>query len=536
MEPRSRCNNAIHVLNYFKKLGVKESAILNGLSVDKAYISKPHNWITVKDWYKMIANCQKEAPLTTLEDWYNIGFYLKDNEESKLFEMITKLVGVKNMYRFVPRYTNSFNTYMKISVNAIGPDHADYIIRTEESVIACGIGLMVRYTAGICSIIPHVICQEPARVEILYDQARLKNILEQLYPFFDLKYSEKNGYVLINGQKMARRIQLLKSSGNDDIYSSRYSFDPPWNATVILEDLIVDEKILLNKDHIFDAPYGRVRFSWEKKPRRFELFKSSKLRNEILLHLNEQIFLAEKRHFESERLRAKEKQYIVQLRSTIKELATLEERERRSMAEDLHDTVAQTLGLGISKLKNIMNENAWQGDVQLAELQKTFEQALEEARSLTVQICPPTLHLVGIEGALQDLSSDIAGKYGIRVDFNSEIQEPFRLDGTLQTILYRSIRELFMNMMKHSQSKQVFLSMSLADGDLIVHFEDKGIGFDISILNERTSSNFGLFSIMERIRILNGQVKIDSYPGGGTKIKIHVPILTRQERMDRPVN
>jgi hypothetical protein len=85
MEPRARCNNAIHVLRHFKKLGVEESIILKGLSIDKEYLSNPHNWITVNDWYKMINNCQEASPLTTLDDWHKIGFYLKDSEESKLF-------------------------------------------------------------------------------------------------------------------------------------------------------------------------------------------------------------------------------------------------------------------------------------------------------------------------------------------------------------------------------------------------------------------------------------------------------------------
>ena len=121
MEPRARCNNAIHVLNHFKKIGVEESTILKGLSIDKDYISNPNNWITVKNWYKLIDNCQEAAPFTSLDYWHKIGFYMKDSEASKIFGMLLKLIGIKSMYEMAPKYVNNFNTYMKITINSI--DH-----------------------------------------------------------------------------------------------------------------------------------------------------------------------------------------------------------------------------------------------------------------------------------------------------------------------------------------------------------------------------------------------------------------------------
>ena len=63
---------------------------------------------------------------------------------------------------------------MKMNIDAIGSDYAEYSIKTNQSVIEKGIGLMVRFTSGICAIIPHIIYQEPATVDILYDQSYLK--------------------------------------------------------------------------------------------------------------------------------------------------------------------------------------------------------------------------------------------------------------------------------------------------------------------------------------------------------------------------
>ncbi len=134
------------------------------------------------------------------------------------------------------------------------------------------------------------------------------------------------------------------------------------------------------------------------------------------------------------------------------------------------------------------------------------------------------LYDFGIEAALEELSSNIKIKHGVRVEFFNKIQNPLILDDTLKTILYRSVRELFINMLKHSKSKDVYLSISQKNGSLIINFEDTGVGFDSITMEKRRKSKFGLFNINERVKILNGQFKIDSVPGNGTKIEITVPI------------
>ena len=79
-------------------------------------------------------------------------------------------------------------------------------------------------------------------------------------------------------------------------------------------------------------------------------------------------------------------------------------------------------------------------------------------------------------------------------------------------------------MLKHSKSKNVYLLISKKNGSLIINFEDTGVGFDSSTMKKHRKSKFGLFNIDERIKILNGQFKIDSKLGKGTKIEITVPI------------
>ena len=309
----TRCKNAIYIISYFEKQGIKESAILKDLNIDKTYLQNTNNWITVSDWHKMIANCQQAAPFTTLDDWHKIGFRLKDITTYKLFKMITRLVGLQRMYALVPRYNNNFSTYTKVTLNRIGPGYADYIIEVDPLIMSDCIGHMVRYTSGAFSIIADAINSKPATVDIQFDRARLKNIIEKLYKIHPLAYSKKEEYIYINNSKIGRRIQLLKEPSGKHLYSNNYSYDEPWNASLILDNLIIKGQTLLHKGDIFDAPYARVVVKWENLKKSSTPLKNSKLKNEIVKHLNEQIFLVEQSFFELEELKIKEYSHTHQL-------------------------------------------------------------------------------------------------------------------------------------------------------------------------------------------------------------------------------
>ncbi|WP_299984037.1 ATP-binding protein [Desulfobacula sp.] len=192
---------------------------------------------------------------------------------------------------------------------------------------------------------------------------------------------------------------------------------------------------------------------------------------------------------------------------------------------DLHDTVSQTVAWGVSSLSNIMDEKGLQQDEDFIELKETFQQALEEIRSLTFQINPLILQFMGIEGALKELSAEINYKHGVQINFSNKIKNPLTINDTLKTVLYRSVRELFMNMIKHSESKSAELSILLENESIIINYRDAGVGFSNTTIETYQRSHFGLFSINERIKILNGQFIIDSNPGAGANIKIIVPIV-----------
>ncbi|GAJ20712.1 unnamed protein product, partial [marine sediment metagenome] len=90
----------------------------------------------------------------------------------------------------------------------------------------------------------------------------------------------------------------------------------------------------------------------------------------------------------------------------------------------------------------------------------------------------------------------------------------------VKILLYRSIRELLMNVAKHSKARLVRIASSRVNNVLQITVEDDGTGFDISKLESKAgnSKGFGLFSIRERLTHLGGQFDIQSSNGNGTKI------------------
>jgi signal transduction histidine kinase len=214
-----------------------------------------------------------------------------------------------------------------------------------------------------------------------------------------------------------------------------------------------------------------------------------------------------------------------QLRKMSLQLTQTEERERKAIADNLHDSVTQSLALAISKLKSIKGSDRDDIFIKIAETRTLLEESLAGIRSLTFQLSSPLLYDVGLEAALQWLCEEIFQKYGLPVQFLNASQ-PFTIpDETTKITLYRVSQELLMNIIKHSQAKKAILIVSCRDSHLTIRVEDNGIGFESSGRNRK--SGFGLFSIAERINALGGSVQIDSSPGKGTQIKIQAPLTTQ---------
>ncbi len=218
--------------------------------------------------------------------------------------------------------------------------------------------------------------------------------------------------------------------------------------------------------------------------------------------------------------------YQQRLRSLASELSLTEEQERRQIVAELHDHVGPTLAICKMKLEAMLESASSTGMAEeLQEIQQLIAQTINEARTLTLELSHPLLYTVGLAAALKRLTEHTAKRHGIMIQFRDEAQSEL-LEEELQVVLYRAVRELLVNVVKHAHGQTAKVSIHSDSGNVRIEVQDDGVGFDTAEVDSRvgTTGGFGLFNIRERLDYLGGKCLIESKPGRGTRVTLMVPL------------
>ncbi|MHC5033964.1 MAG: PAS domain-containing sensor histidine kinase [Planctomycetota bacterium] len=218
--------------------------------------------------------------------------------------------------------------------------------------------------------------------------------------------------------------------------------------------------------------------------------------------------------------------YQGQLRSLASEASLAEERERARIAADLHDHVGQLLSLAATRLAACLESSPPAPHAEaIAGASALVEQALEATRSLTSELSPAVLDHLGLVPALESLVERFQEEYGIRVNVTCRAA-PALLAEDVRGFLFRAVRELLVNVVKHAGAKKADVSVACSGERLQVTVRDDGAGFDSSAIGPhwQRGEGFGLFSIGERLDYLGGKLEVKSEPGKGTLVTLMVPI------------
>ena len=215
------------------------------------------------------------------------------------------------------------------------------------------------------------------------------------------------------------------------------------------------------------------------------------------------------------------------LRELSAALVTAEDRERRMLAQDLHDDLGQLLA--IVSLKAAMMEKMDLPDAirrMVGECAKAVDQANRKLRTMALQLNPPMLEQLGLVPAIQWLSDEINRLHKIEVDIRDD-GLPKPMDRAVSATLFRAVRELLINVSKHARvSKAVVAVARNADDTVSVTVSDAGAGFDPNgVVTSADSGGFGLISLRERLGYLGGAMEVKSVPGDGTSVIVKVPLL-----------
>ena len=201
-----------------------------------------------------------------------------------------------------------------------------------------------------------------------------------------------------------------------------------------------------------------------------------------------------------------------------------EDRERKNVASELHDSVAQSLAMAISKIKTIKEVDSGYGIETLSNVQKNIENAIKEVRILIHQLHPQILEDFSIDMVLDYLIETVKEKKQLSINYINNLTEPINLIETTKFTIYRAINELLNNILKHSGSLVAEIELSKINNNIQIRVEDKGTGFELNTHQKKNYCGFGLYSLSERIKNMGGELIINSSSGKGTKVILIVPV------------
>jgi signal transduction histidine kinase len=211
-----------------------------------------------------------------------------------------------------------------------------------------------------------------------------------------------------------------------------------------------------------------------------------------------------------------------QLKLLNEHLVYSEEIERKAIASDLHDTIAQTLAMGISKIKTMTEPGAGVNPDDLVEIQGFLEQSVRGIRSLIYKLSPPVLDDFDIDIAIGFLVEETNSQQQTKITYTNNLEDPVILKKPLKIMLYRATGELITNMLKYAGTKEAQINVSLTDENLCIRVKDKGVGMAVEKIQEK--GGFGLYYISQRMENFKGKLVINSHPGQGTDIMLIAPI------------
>ena len=211
------------------------------------------------------------------------------------------------------------------------------------------------------------------------------------------------------------------------------------------------------------------------------------------------------------------------LRALATDLTIAEQRERRRLAMELHDYLAQMLVVTRMKVAQLQKQDHDE-DVRtiLQDADQLLHQSLDYTRSLVSELTPQALYERGLGAALQWLGDQMSRQQILKVEVSLDVPK-LQLPETDAVLLFHSIRELLFNVFKHGKTNQACVSMSHAQNVLSITVSDRGCGFDVSHLKDDHSDRFGLLSIRERMIALGGGFDLQSVPGKGTVASLRLP-------------
>lgn len=193
-----------------------------------------------------------------------------------------------------------------------------------------------------------------------------------------------------------------------------------------------------------------------------------------------------------------------------------QERERKRIAEDLHDDLGSSLSaIRLNMLMLARKDSTIQEEIN--ESAELIGESIEGVRRISRDLLPVTLTSLGIVPAVEELSERINSTNAIAITFQHDFTSQLPTD--LSLAIYRVIQELINNTIRHAQAEKVHISMELNKENLRLFYADNGIGLP----NKEQKPGLGMKNIQSRMQFFDATVTYNTGNSKGFEVNISIP-------------
>lgn len=211
-----------------------------------------------------------------------------------------------------------------------------------------------------------------------------------------------------------------------------------------------------------------------------------------------------------------------------------QEEERQRVAREIHDGPAQSMSNVVLKAEiceRLIGSDFEKAKEELRQLKRIVRESLQDVRKIIYNLRPMSLDDLGLVPTLQRHIATFQEETGIALSLKTRgVYDDIR--PVISLTVFRIVQEAMNNIRKHAQAQNAVVNLEFMDSDLKLYIYDDGKGFKVDTIktqNEDINSGFGLFSMKERVELLDGQIEISSEPGKGTRINIAIPLVQDEE-------
>ncbi|GAX89537.1 hypothetical protein EFBL_1161 [Effusibacillus lacus] len=212
-------------------------------------------------------------------------------------------------------------------------------------------------------------------------------------------------------------------------------------------------------------------------------------------------------------------------------LIEAQEEEKIRIAQYLHDQILQSLIFLSRDLKRIGDNNPLLAEREKLDfLVRNVNDTIYEIREICAELYPSIIEDLGLREAIRWYVREIKEKRNVLIDWKYEMEDEHLLPFTTKVSLFRIIKELVNNALKHAEAETIQLSLVLKNDTLTCEISDDGKGIDVPIdfhafLNGK---HLGLVTVQKRIEHLGGSLSFHSAPGKGTRVSFELPVWSKE--------